>query len=554
MTLAQWFKQKMLRFLGIEHLSNDPNDGRQTFINNDDEILKTEQLENKVWYVGNSSELLNFYTGKTVFGFWQNILYNRNELNYYWSLSSEEAHIKRVHCGIPRAIIDSMVNAIGYPAIEISRGAAISTDAIEKADKMSEKLQKILDYNKFKNIYNQQQMPLTLTIGDGCYKIIIDKDFCEYPIIQFYEGQDIEFIEEYGLIVGVMFKDYYKYNDKDYVKIETRRVAKVDGVPCSYIEHDLFKLGKNNQLSKVELGEVPELANLETLVIKGLDKPLCVPCRFFYNPIYKNRGRSVFEGKKDLFDLLDEIWSQLSATNRVSTPVEYYNTDILEKNKQGVPILPNRYDRQYVQKSGVPDGDGLTGGKDIETTQPQLNYEQYISAFKSTLDAILTGFMSPATLGIDVAKKDNADAQREKEKITLMTRDNVIESEVDILRQLCQLLLISKEFIDSGEITLQEYDVSVKYKTFANPSFEHRLQYLTSALTSGSISVEKFVDLLWTDEITKDEKEDEIEYIKEHQEKDQFNLGGMFNDETGTTTPGTDTDNTETEPDDNTAE
>ena len=524
MTLSEWLRTKILKFLKIEQLSENPNSQRLTYINDDDEIYQTEIQTMKIWYIGNSSELLNWYTGEMAFGYFKNPLYNRNNRNFFWGLSAGECNIKRIHSGIPKAIIDTFVAAIGYPDMHIDDSKAISTDKIDELKELNDKLQDILTKNDFKKIYTQEQMPLTLVMGDGAFKPIIDASFADYPIWQYYSGDNVEPYEKYGRVVGLVFKDYYTYEGKNYIKLETRRVGKEGSI----IEHELFRLGKNNQLIRCDLDTIPELSELQTLTIPGLKRILAVPCKFFTHPIYKNRGWSFFAGKEDLFDFLDEIVSQLSQTNRVSTPVEYYNVDILERTKDGKPILPKRYNRQFVAKESIPNGDGINTNKDIETTQPQLNYSQYIEAFHAVLDMILTGKLSPATMGIDVAKKDNADAQREKEKITQMVGNNIMSSEEEILKDVCQLSLMLQEYLDSGRITIQDYDVVVKFQDIATPSFNQNLQVLGAARQGGNISNELYIDLLWGDTLTEEQKQEEIKRLEDNAQRDSFNLGGMF--------------------------
>ena len=41
MTIKEFIKNKILKFLGIERLSSNPNDERLTFISNDDEIKQS---------------------------------------------------------------------------------------------------------------------------------------------------------------------------------------------------------------------------------------------------------------------------------------------------------------------------------------------------------------------------------------------------------------------------------------------------------------------------------------------------------------------------------
>ena len=51
---------------------------------------------------------------------------------------------------------------------------------------------------------------------------------------------------------------------------------------------------------------------------------------------------------------------------------------------------------------------------------------------------IMNGIISPATLGMDIAKKDNAEAQREKEKVTVFTRNKLARAEKKILEKIVQ--------------------------------------------------------------------------------------------------------------------
>ena len=527
MNVAEWLKNKVLRFLKVDKLPENPNSERLLYINNNEDIIKNRIRECKIWYYGEANEILNFYTQRETMGQAKNPIYNRNERNYFWGLSSVECDIKRVHTGIPHAVTSTVVNAIGYPtSIVVNNDKAISTDAIARDKELNDKLQHILEYNDFKNKYNQQQMPLTLAVGYGAWKPIVDPDFAKHPIWQFYDAENVDFIEKYGKIVGVIFKDYYK-DDKgrDYVKFETRRIT-ADG--ASVIEHDLFRIQKGNELLPADYTEIPGMGPLDPIIIPDLNRVLAVPCRFFFDPLNPKGGRSIYTGKIDLFDMIDEIWSQLSQTNRVSTPVEYYSTDVLVTTSKGVPVLPNRYNRQFVAKQGIPNGDGVTGNKDIETTQPQLNFSQYVEAYKATLDAILIGMLSPATMGIDVAKKDNADAQREKEKVTLMFCNNVMDSEEKILKEVCELSLMLQEYIDTGKITVQDYDVTVKFQDIATPSFNQNLSILGSARQAGNLSNEMYVNLLWGDTLSDEEKQEEIKRLEEHDSADNYNLGGMF--------------------------
>lgn len=510
MTIFDRIKQRILKFLGLERLGGNPNSDRFTFINDENTVKRQKLDEVRIWYVGDSDELQNYYTNRDLSGNAKEPIYNRNKPNYFWGIAVTERPVKKVHSGIPRAIVDTLSNAIGMPNITC------------EDENKNDELCKIMDVNNFTNKLTQEARPLTLVEGWGGWKIVFDKDLCSYPILQYYEGKDVEYVVKNGMIIGMIFKDFYKYKNKNYVLMETRRVA--DG--NSIIEFELYRLDQSDTVTKVPLNTIEELAELpeEGYIIPGLKKMLAVPSRYFFDLFDKDHGRSIFTGKLDIFDDLDQCLSQASQTDRVSTPVEYYPVDVLERGQQGETKLPSVYNRQFVKSVSFPDGDGKLQGE-IKTTQPELYFDQYIQRFKSLIDVAITGILSPASMGIDIAKKDNADAQREKEKVTIFTRNNVIDSETKQLKELFSLALMIKEYMDTDQISIQEYDISIKYCEFANPTFEAMSTTLLPMLSQGGISTEMYVDKLYGDSLSDEEKQAEIAKIKENQQKDNLEMG-----------------------------
>jgi hypothetical protein len=452
MTIKEWLNKKVLSFLGMAGV--DPNEGDYTtFINDTDQIMKSKLQEYNVWYTGDSDELLNFYTRENIIEYNYEPYYTRNKRNYFWAISSTEGDIKRTHSGQPRNVVDTLVNIVGTP---VAKGGVTE----EKGNKLEE----ILRDNNFWKMYKQQQMPMTLVEGWGAYKISWNKDLTDYPIVTYYNAENVDFVYKNNRLIAIIFKDYFTdKKGKTYLIMETRRLESKN----LHIEYELFEvLGKKDQLKKIELSEVPEFAYLEDikhLEIEGFNQLLAQECVFFENNKGKGYGKSIFAGKIDLFDDLDQCLSQSSVTVRKSTPVEYFNSDFLERDrKTGLPLQPKAYDRKFVMYAGGKTSDGTSMSKDpVTVTQPQLNFMEYSQEAQQVLFQIISGIMSPATLGIDIAKKDNAEAQREKEKITIFTRNTIIEEESEILKKLFSQFLCVQEYLETGKITVKNYDVSV---------------------------------------------------------------------------------------------
>lgn len=515
MRITEWLKRKVLNTLGMQKFETNPQElsERLTFVNDTEEMIKQRIREYCRWYEGDSDALLDFYTRSNAINFYYEPFYTRNKKNYFWSISSTEGDIKRVHSGQPRNIVDTITAIMGTPDV---KGGNPEMDENNLVDK---NLQKIIKENKFWKMYRQKQLPLTLVEGWGCYRIDWDMDISEEPIVVYFRAENVEFIKKKGQIIGIIFKEYYVDGKKTYMITETRKKHKGSLI----IEKEAFDVtGDGEEVRKVEFKEIPCFAECDeeefaTLEIPDFNMLLAVPCVFYEDTTGDMEGRSIFTGKIDLFDELDQCLSQASSSVRKSTPVEYIDVNFLERDvKTGVPIQPKAYDRKFIMYNGAKsvDGSPLNATPAI-VTQPQLNISQYNDTALNILLQIVNGILSPATLGIDISKRDNAEAQREKEKITIFTRNWLAGIEKEILEDLFSQLLVAKEYIKHGKITTREYNVSVTYPEFADESYEAKLEILGAALGNGGISVDMYLKKLYSGKLNKSEYAREKKYIEE---------------------------------------
>lgn len=508
MNLLSYIKKWVFSIRKLKQVEN-PDDPRMQFINDNERIRRNEVLENKTWYLATDTELDNFYLQRVVVGLNDNPIYNRNKRQYFWAKSERECNFKKMATGVARAIVDTISNIVGDPTIKCNY----------------EGIDDLLDETDFLYKLSNIARPLTCAVGDGCWKISYNTEFSNHPTLQFIESQDYEPVYKNGILVGVAFFSYYKdKKDKDYMLVETRTLTS-NG--CA-IDYKLFNQAKE-EIVECDLDSVDEIKeqHLESIVIP-VKKLFAVPTRYYFNPLYKDRGLSIYHDKIPLFDMLDEIWTQASQTNRVSTPVEYYDTDILQRGKNGIVMLPQLYNRQYVAKNSTPDADGLNGnGQGILTTQPDLNFDKYGMLARDTLDYILIGLLSPCSFGMDIAKKDNAEAQREKEKQTIFTRDNIMSKEGKQTKDILEQLVIMDNylkgdtsvdgvdtFVDDVDKFIHSIDISVKYSEFASPTMDSKLKSLVPPYNTDALSPERYVELLWGDTLSDDEKQHELEYLR----------------------------------------
>lgn len=511
MTILEHIKKKILGLVGLARGTDRTDDERLTFINDEQRLVKSRIQEYNIWYDGDGDELLNYYTHENVVGYNYEPYYSRNKRDYFWSRSASENDVKRTHSGQPRNIVDTLVSIIRFPNIN-------AQPLGESQNKVDSNLKKIIKESGLKELYKQEQLPLTLVEGWGCYKINWDIDESDYPILEYYRAENVDYIYRYGRIKGVIFKDFYiGKNNKRYLLTETRRLEKRNLI----IEKELFSVtASGDYIVEENFDAVPELKDIEKYIeIENLGMLWAVPSIFYKETSKKGGyGRSIFTGKIDLFDDLDQVLSQAANSVRKSTVVEYFNSDFLERDTMtGLAKQPHSYDRKYSVYQGQRDANGASNSSDpVQVTQPAINFQQYSDQAISIVMQIIQGIMSPATLGIDISKKDNAEAQREKEKITIFTRNGIIDEETEILKELCRQLLCAYEFMHSGEVSCTEYDISVKFSEFADDSFENKLTVLTKAYDSSAISDEMFMTKLYGDTLSTEDFAKELEWLKEH--------------------------------------
>ena len=505
-----------------------------TFVNNPDEIARLKLEEYNAWYAGDGDGLLNFYTRANMIDYNYDPLYQRNKRSYFYAISSSEGDIKRTHSGQPRNIVDTLSGIVGEP-----------NDTVADNDRANARLEEILEENNFADTLTQEARPLTLVEGWGAWKINWDLDVSDTPIILYYRADAVDFVYRNKRLVAIIYKDYYTdENNKKYILFETRRLARRDvtdpntgiraKVMCLVIEKDLFKLftDQTDNMAKVPLNSLPELADVEErIVVENFSEFLGAPNIYYKDSTDLLPGRSIYTGKIDLFDDLDQCLSQSSNTVRRSTPVEYFDEQYLERDEfSGLPKQPKVYDRKYITYKGILGGDGQITHEPITVTQPRLDFSQYSSGAIDIMLQIINGIMSPATLGIDIAKKDNASAQREKEKVTIFTRNGLIKTEKKTVRSLCKQLLMADELMHEGRITKKDYAVDVKYDEFADASFEAKLNTVLTGWQGGLLSDDMAIEYLHRGS-PESVKQRELEFIKKQREEEKELAGRNQADE-----------------------
>ena len=519
MQLEDLVRYKISKFANSGQLPANPNNIKYAFVGNYDAIRLKELDEDDAWLSGNANKLLNIYTADSTFGFVSEPIYNRNKQNLYWAIASQEGNIKRTHSSFVHDMIYTMSSKVGAPHIS------------SKDEDTDSRLAKMVSQCHFGDLVTQNIIPVTCGQGTTVMKPCFDLGVSPIVIPQIYNSHDVRIVSNGNVTIGVLFLNYYADEEgKDYVLAELRyRIYdKATNSYSSIIEYSLFKMESEYNMIEVPLHSLPETESLSEfpLVIHGESNPLCKVTKFYQSDDYPDYGESIVTPKIDLADDLDQALSQQSTTTRRSTPQEYVNGEYLEKDANGNPIPLASYDRSFnMLDAPISNGDGQSmNERAVFTTQPQLNIDQYNQEIENLKAEICGHFISPSTMGIGMSKKDNGDAQREKEKITNSTRKHIIEVLTEVFTEYFDMALKLDDYVyGRGYDANKHYDISVSFDELNAPTLEGRVNTFIPMFTSGAISEELFVDRVWGNSLSQEQKQSEIDFLRKSRESKKTN-------------------------------
>lgn len=442
--------------------------------------FETNAIRNRIWYRGDSSELEQMYSQTAEYA---------DKYKFWASKCSLGMEIRKIHTGLPGLIV-RILSAIVLADMN-------EFDFVKEQHR--ELWEEIAKDNEFRKKMESVLKEL-LFIGDGAFKVSIDTEVSPYPILEWYSGEQIEIIYQHNRIKEVVFKTPYKERGRTYVLNERYGYG--------YITNELYL---NEKL--VDKNAIAATAGVQDYTF---DKTviLAVPLKVYESAKYKGRGGSIYDGKLDSFDALDEVWSQWMDALRAGRARTYIPESYIPRDAYtGELMKPNPFDNRFI----VGDNNMDENGKNIiSTEQPTIPHDSYLSSYVTALDLCLQGIISPSTLGIDVKKLDNAEAQREKEKTTLYTRNAIVEALQEILPKVVYTCINAYNILLNRPV--EEIEVDIPFGEYANPSFESQVETLAKARPGvPMMSIEAQVEELYGD--SKDEvwKKEEIARLKAEQ-------------------------------------
>lgn len=437
-------------------------------------------IRNRIWLRGDSNELTQLYRQSAEYA---------DRYKFWASQCSAGMEMRKIHTGLPSLIVRVLTAAVmaDMNDIEFEDGAAeLLWNEISK------------DNDFLKTV--KTAVSDALAVGDGAFKISIDTDISLYPLIEWYPAEKIELVHERGRLKEIVFKTSHIENGHRYVLNEYYGYG--------YVKSELYCGDK-----PVELNAVKAFEGLKPVETFDNSVILAMPFKIFDNPKYRYRGGSIFDGKLDSFDAFDEVWSQWMDALRAGRTKTYIPEDLIPREpKNGTMLKANPFDNRFIET-----GSSMSeqGGSQITVQQPTIPHDSYLASYVTALDLCLQGIISPSTLGIDMKKLDNAEAQREKEKATLYTRNAVVDALQNCIPQLISSALNAYNMLNGQPV--KTYKIEIPFGEYANPSFESQVETVSKAKQGGIMSIEASVDELYGDTKDREWKDMEVARLKEEQ-------------------------------------
>ena len=418
--------------------------------------FETNVLRNRIWYRGDASELEQLFTLLVDDGVGR---------ARFWAAAPQNGTVRKSHSGLPGVMVDTLVSVV-----------KADMDVMDFGDDKAaaERWEQLAQDNDFPSLIGQT-IAEVLVAGDGAFKISLDPEVSDAPILEFWGGNSVEYVYKHGRVQEIHFLS--PVGDRGRL---LKEVYKPGGVSYSLIDGD----------KELDVDAEESTAELEPVTFDG-DFMLAVPVRFWPSSRWRGRGQSIFDRKNDAFDGHDEIISQWWDAIRAGRVQRYIPEALIPRDvNTGALRMPDSFGGSFIQT----ESSNKEGAKDeITTIQPEIRYEAFLASYTASLDLCLQGIISPATLGIDLGKMSSADAQREKKDVTGITRNAITDALEKALPRLAQIALAAQDLMhDKNPGT---YQAQVSFGEYGAPSFDARVQVVSSG--SGVMSVEAQVEELW---------------------------------------------------------
>ena len=440
-------------------------------------------MKNRIWYRGEPWELEQFFTQAAS---------GPPERSRFWA-TAPAGRVRKLHSGLVGTVVDR------YRDMVTADFNGLSFGETGPDHPLADRWEAIARDSGFRELLGRA-VAGALACGDGAFKLTAAPGDVR-PRLSFYEADRVEPRYENGRLTELRFLTPVGEPDRELRLEETYgrgyiRCRLMDGA------------GRERPLS-----DTPETAALRDVEFPG-DFILGTPVILLGGGRWPGRGKALFEGKTDALDALDEVLSQWMDGVRMGRVKRYIPEDMVPRDPDTGRVLPpDPFENDYIAV-GSSRAEGAADR--IDVSQPQIAWEAYAQTYAAFLELALQGVMSPATLGADLKRTDNAEAQREKENITLHVRGRIVDALCDILPELAGTALMAEDLLCGR--TPGRYRAAARFGEYGRPDFGTAVDTVARARAGGIMSIEQAVEELYGDAWTPAEKAAEAERLRREQD------------------------------------
>lgn len=487
---------------------------------NEDKILRYNQLLNKLWFSGNAMSLQSFYKlNPNPESFKTEIMDSS-----FWRWSDLEPSLTKVHSSFPASVSQAMSTLLfsSTPVLDVKTGNKETDKRINKV------LDEILVNNNIDQLI-QEGSQLESYSGGLAAKFSIDKDFSNYPIIEFYPQENVELRVKYGRTYEIVFSDVYSGDHKNYL-LQSH-------YGYGYIKYKLYEVREDGSKKNVNLNKCEDTKDLRDIYILGNDgKPLNIILAVYK----KNRtgtplGRSDYEGLSDIFNVLDSYESLMANYFRYGAKVktEFHESE-LEKDKDGNIKIPSKWG---VDAIVLKDSNPMDTSQGINRELPLLD----TTAFTEALNNVKKQILDRVGLSYSVFGLGNAGAGEAAEALTIRqensykTREEKLMLWRPFLCDICRLCLVYFDILNNNPQTMEgrtvfivndkyEFDYLVRFAPYKVQTDKERALDLKAIMDTGLMTKEDAIREYYKDELSEEEIEEKIkELMAEEKKKEKEN-------------------------------
>ena len=369
--------------------------------------------------------------------------------------------------------------------------------------------------------------------GTIMFKCNYDPTISEYPILEYYEVDKIDYMEKFGRITNMISVDdlYKNGNEYSLISQHTR-----EG-----ISYTLFNNGNEVPMSDYYRdGEEPRglVYPKDENGNKGLGPILAVwkmrnhMSKEFFD---MKLGASDYEGQIDSLQMLDEIYSRFINQIRATQPVLFMSEELMgfSTDDQGNSYVNKPKDlgvKVYELSGGLSNVDGKSIAAMFNRDVPDLKgVAELASSFEWVLRNMLTlMFIAPSTGNIDTEKvgsNTTSSSLFKREQSTHLLRKSLIESWTTAIKNIVRLVCQWFDIIDSDGNTIPnsyaDLSIDVKFPDVDMDDFGTRLDQAVKGYISGLFSIKEGVKHAFKNKLTETDMDALIADLEKQREDDK---------------------------------